>query len=365
MFVPSWSPDRPFNDLPPLPASEDLETRPVLRALIEARASLAALNQGVERIPNPSMLINTVPVLEALASSAIENIVTTEDDLFRNLQAEDVSDPATKEALNYRRALMNGYRTLAERPISTRTAESICSTIRGVEMGVRRVPGTRLAHATTGEIIYTPPEGESNIRDLLADWEHFIHRREDLDPLTRMAAAHYQFEAIHPFTDGNGRTGRILNSLLLIQEGLLSLPILYLSRHIIRHREDYYRLLIEVTRSGAWEPWLLYMLEGVRETSHWTLSTILEICELVEKTATHLRDAMPKIYSRELVEVLFSQPYCRIGNLVNAGIAKRQTASRYLKALAGIGVIEERVAGREKLFINSRLMELLRERAES
>ena len=354
-----WQPDRPYNDLPPIPSADALETKDVLRACIGARAALAGLKQGAERIPNQSMLINTLPVLEAQASSAIENIVTTTDKLFESLNAGDAADPATKEALRYRRSLMDGYRTLAKTPLATRTAETVCTTIRGVVMRVRKVPGTKLANAITGETIYTPPEGEAVIRELLAGWERFLNEQSEVDPLIRMAAGHYQFEAIHPFTDGNGRTGRVLNSLFLIQEELLSLPILYLSRYIILHRDDYYRLLIGVTRRKEWEPWLKYMLEAVRETAEWTLAKVQSICDLADETAERVRTALPKIYSRELVDELFAQPYCRIQNLVDAGIAKRQTASRYLKLLVDLGVLEERISGREKLFVNPVLLTLL------
>jgi Fic family protein len=186
-----------------------------------------------------------------------------------------------------------------------------------------------------------------------------MHEEKELDPLIRMAAGHYQFEAIHPFTDGNGRTGRVLNSLFLIQEGLLSMPILYLSRHIIRHKDEYYSRLIDVTRREAWEPWLLYMLEAVRETSNWTLAKIEAIRNLADTTAGHVRDNLSKIYSRELIDEIFTQPYCRIDNLVQKGIAKRQTASRYLRLLAEMGVLEEKKIGREKLFVNPELLSLL------
>jgi len=354
-----WNPDRPYNDLPPIPNAARLETKPVLRACVEARAALAGLKQGTALIPNQSMLINTLPVLEAQASSAIENIVTTTDKLFENLHSEDKADPATKEALRYRSSLMNGFQALENYPLSTRMAETICSRIKGVDMHVRKVPGTKLANAATGETIYTPPEGESTIRDHLAGWEKFLHGEVELDPLIRLAAGHYQFEAIHPFTDGNGRTGRVLNSLFLIQEDLLTLPILYLSRYIIRQKNDYYDLLIDVTRNEAWEPWLLFMLEAVRETSNWTLAKIQAIRTLADDTADRIRGELPKIYSRELVEVIFEQPYCRINNLVLAGVAKRQTASRYLKLLVEMGLLEEKSSGRDKLYVHPRLLALL------
>lgn len=354
-----WRPDRPWNDLPRLPPRAELESKVVLKQCVTARAALAELKQSAELIPNPAMLINTLPILEARASSEIENIVTTADKLFQHLQADGTADPATKEALRYRAALLEGVRALKKRPIATRTAETICTQIKGTEMAVRKVPGTALARSGSGDVVYTPPEGESRLRDLLGNWERFLHEETSLDPLVRMAVAHYQFEAIHPFTDGNGRTGRILNSLFLVEEGLLPLPILYLSRYIIGHKVDYYRLLLAVTRDGAWEDWILYMLRGVEETAAWTTGKIGAIRRLSADTADHVRQALPKIYSRELVDVIFEQPYCRIANLVEAGIAGRQAASRYLKALATAGVLSEQVFGKEKLFVHPKLMALL------
>jgi Fic family protein len=320
---------------------------------------LAELKQATELIPNAGMLINTLPLLEARASSEIENIVTTADKLFRYLRTDGSADPATREALRYRHALLDGYGALKSRPLSTLTAEAVCTRIKGVEMGVRRLPGTALVNDANGKVIYTPPEGEGPIRDLLANWECFLHEARQLDPLIRMAVAHYQFEAIHPFTDGNGRTGRVLNSLFLVQEGLLPLPILYLSRYIIAHKADYYRLLLAVTREGAWEPWLLYMLRGVEDTAGWTAAKIGAIRRLSADTADYVRRKLPKIYSRELVDAVFEQPYCRISNLVESGIVGRQAASRYLKALVSIDVLREQAFGREKLFVHPKLMKLL------
>ncbi|GJM44574.1 MAG: adenosine monophosphate-protein transferase [Gemmatimonadota bacterium] len=354
----TWSPEQPHNSLPSLPPGTDLETRPVLKQCVTARAALAELKQATELIPNPGMLINTLPLLEARASSEIENVVTTADRLFQHLHAEGAADPATKEALRYRRALLEGFATLAEHPLSTRTAEAVCSRIHGVTVQVRRLPNA-LADAATREVIYTPPQGEARIRELLGNWERFVHAQDDLDPLIRMSAAHYQFEAIHPFTDGNGRTGRVLNSLFLVERGLLPSPILYLSRYIIRNKSDYYRLLLGITRDRDWEPWLLYMLRGVAETAAWTTTKIGAIRDLARETADRVRAELPKIYTRELVDVVFEQPYCRIANVVDAGIAERQAASRYLKALAGVGVLGERKVGREKLFVNTRLLDLL------
>jgi len=354
-----WRPDRPWNDLPRLPPKGELESKIVLKHCISARAALAELKQAAELIPNPAMLINTLPILEARASSEIENIVTTADKLFQHLQADGTADAATKEALRYRSALLEGVRALDKRPLATRTAEAICTQIKGTEMTVRKVPGTALAKGASAEVVYTPPEGEALLRDLLANWERFLHEETALDPLIRMAVAHYQFEAIHPFTDGNGRTGRVLNTLYLVEEGLLPLPILYLSRYIIKHKADYYRLLLAVTREGAWEDWNLYILRGVEETAAWTTGKIAAIRKLSADTAGYVREALPKIYSRELVDVIFEQPYCRIANLVEAGIAGRQAASRYLKALAAAGVLREQAFGKEKLFVHPKLMNLL------
>jgi Fic family protein len=337
----------------------ELESKSVLKRCVTARAALAELKQAAALMPNPAMLLGTLPVLEARASSEIENIVTTADKLFQQLQSDASADPATREALRYRGALLEGVRALKKSPLVTRTAEAICTRIKGTEMKVRRVPGTALARDASGDIVYTPPEGEALLRGLLANWERFLHDETSLDPLVRMAVAHYQFEAIHPFTDGNGRTGRILKSLFLVEEGLLPLPILYLSRHIISRKDDYYRLLLAVTRDGAWEDWLLYMLRGVEETAIWTTGKIAAIRKLSGDTAEHVRQTLPKIYSRELIDVIFEQPYCRIANIVEAGISGRQAASRYLKALAGAGVLREQTFGREKLFVHPKLMRLL------
>ena len=356
----SWHPEKPYNDLPLLPPGVELETKAVLKRCISARAALAELKQAAALIPNQAMLINTLPILEAKDSSEIENIVTTTDKLFQYAGSDEAhADPATKEALRYRSALYEGWQTLANRPINTNMVESICSQIKGVDMAVRKVPGTALANDHTGEIISTPPAGEKVLRDLLSNWESFLHEQPELDPLIRMAVMHYQFEAIHPFTDGNGRTGRILNILYLVQEELLSLPILYLSRYIIASKGQYYSGLLAVTKEQAWEPWLLYMLDAVESTAKWTTQKILSIRALSDHTADYVRAQLPKIYSRELVDTIFEQPYCRISNLVDAGIAKRQTASEYLKKLVGIGVLVEQQAGRERLYIHPKLIQLV------
>lgn len=357
----AFDPAKPYNDLPLLPPAVDLETRATLKACIEARAALAELKQASHLIPNPAVLINTIPLLEARASSEIENIVTTTDRLFRyaGQLGDGQADAATKEALRYRTALYQGFMSLATRPLSTATAVEVCRTIKGVEMDIRRTPGTALINDNSGAVIYTPPEGERLLRDLLANWERFLHESTEIDPLIRLAAMHYQFEAIHPFTDGNGRTGRVLNLLFLVEQGLLDSPILYLSRYIIAHKSDYYRLLLAVTRESAWEDWVLYMLAAIADTARWTTAKIAAIRDLMEQTTTRLRSEAAGIYSRELVDLLFMQPYCRITNLVEAGLCGRQTASTHLKTLAAIGILEEIKVGREKLFTHPALMKLL------
>nr|WP_315855443.1 Fic/DOC family N-terminal domain-containing protein [Rubinisphaera sp. JC750] len=335
-----------------------METRTILKACIPARAALAELKQAAELIPNQSILINTLPLLESQASSEIENIVTTTDKLFEHQHHVDHADPATKEALRYSRSLFQGFHSLRTKPLTTKTAEEICTAIKGHEMKVRKVPGTALAKAS-GAIVYTPPVGEDLLRSLLSNWERFLHNERDIDPLIRMAVGHYQFEAIHPFTDGNGRTGRVLNSLFLIHEDLLTLPILYLSRYIIQNKEDYYRLLREVTQFNNWEGWLLYMLKGVEETAVWTKAKIDSIRELFNHTVEYARQTCGRTYSYELISLIFELPYCRIQNVVEREIAGRQAASRNLKQLVDVNILSERTAGREKLFLHPKLLRLL------
>ncbi|MFA7438976.1 protein adenylyltransferase Fic [Castellaniella sp.] len=362
----TFHPNRPFNDLPVLPPAQDIETKAVLKACIEARAALAELRVSGRIIPNQAVLINSIPLLEAQASSEIENIVTTTDRLFRF--ANDTggqADPATKEALRYRTALNRGFGMLQQRPLSTAIAVEVCRTIKGVELDIRDTPGTALMNDATGTVIYTPPEGEDLLRTKLANWERYIHEAKNTDPLIRLAVMHYQFEAIHPFVDGNGRTGRVLNLLYLVDKGLLDIPVLYLSRHIIQNKALYYRYLLEVTTQEAWEQWLLFMLEAVRATAQWTTMRIQAIRDLLEQTAARMRQNLPKIYSRELAELIFVNPYCRISDLVDSGVAKRQTAAVYLKTMVSEGLLEEVKVGRENLYINPDLLALLSERGQA
>ena len=354
----SFDPAKPYNDLPLLPPAAEIETRAVLKKCVTTRSALAALQQAAALIPNQDVLINSIPLREAKDSSAIENIVTTNDKLFQfaNTDAER-ADPATKETLRYRSALMKGFDDIRERPLTTRTATAICRVIKDADIDIRRTPGTTLRNQNTGKVIYTPPEGETLLRDQMSNWERFLHEQEDLDPVVRMAVGHYQFEAIHPFSDGNGRTGRVLNILFLIEQKLLDLPILYLSRYIHEHRNDYYRLLLDVTTNEAWEPWTLFMLDAIESTASWTQAKIRAIKRLMEETVHHVSPLVPK--SRELTEIIFVQPYCRTQDLVKLGLGTRKTAAKYLGDLVAAGVLHERKAGREKLYLNTRFLDLL------
>lgn len=356
-----FDPKLPYNGLPELPPpAAVLESTTILKRCINARVSLAELKQAAELIPNSAVLVNALPLLEARASSEIENIVTTTDKLFEYADiAEDRADAATKEALRYRSALYEGTKMVQRRMLTTDMAIQICSTIKGVELDLRSEPGTTLKNRMSGEVIYTPPSGQKLLQKMLDNWADFMHNNTEIDPLVRMAVQHYQFEAIHPFADGNGRTGRILNILFLVEAGLLDSPILYLSRYIIGNKAAYYRLLQTVTRDQDWESWIMFILDGVEETCTWTTDKIKAIRELMEHTGEFVQKKLPKIYTWELVELLFKQPYCRIGNIVDAGIAKRQTASVYLKQLCELGILKEIKSGRENIFVHPKYIELL------
>jgi Fic family protein len=358
----TWNPQNPYNLLPELPPQHEIETHRILKATIEARASLAALDQAVRRIANPAVLINSIPLLEAQASSEIENIVTTSDDLFKFANhATAATDPATKETLNYRTALFAGVALIRMRPISANTAVDICTIIKGREMNVRQRPGTYIGNAATQGAIYTPPEGESVIRDKLTNWERFVHGDHGIDPLITMAIAHYQFAAIHPFDDGNGRTGRIMNVLMLIGAELISEPILYLSRYIIDNKDDYYRLLLQVTRDQNWEDWILFMIEGIRVTALSTVAKIDDIGELQEQMLIHIREVTSGA-NADLLAVLFEQPYCRIANVIERCSVSRPTATNWLNALVANGVLIDVKTGRDRLFVNKTFFDLLTKR---
>lgn len=354
-------PDKPHNLLPPLPPEVELETPSVLKSAIAANRSLAELKGKSESLPNPSILINSIILQEAKASSEIENVVTTNDRLFMALSANESSvDPQTKEVLRYRQALWKGVDYLNNRSLSADLFIELMQIVKETKAEIRTEPGTVIANPNTRKIIYWPPEGEALIRNLLANLEAYIYDKNGTDPLIKMAVIHYQFEAIHPFDDGNGRTGRILNILYLIEMNLLQHPTLYLSEAIIRQKSEYYKLLRAVTESSDWEPWILFMLNAVKETSEQTMERINQILELLAETVELAKNALPdRVYSKELIELLFEHPYCKVKFLVERGIAKRQTAAEYLRELENAGILKSKQVGRENLFLNTGLYTLL------
>jgi len=352
---------RPYNELPLLPPQVEIESKLVLKNSVSASAALAELKGILNTIPNPAILINAIVLQEAKSSSLIEHVVTTNDKLYQSAAIHDSRiDPQTKEVLNYREAIWEGYQQIKEKAIlNTNLFIQIVNIIKGNTVGIRRTPGTTIS-TTDGRIIYTPPDNEQVIRDKLKNIEDLIHDdSDDLEPFTKMALIHYQFEAIHPFSDGNGRTGRIINILYLVLKDLLPVPVLYLSKYIIEHKDDYYRFLREVTEKKDWKSWILYMLKGIEWTANYTVRLVEDIRVLLEETVKTVRTELPKIYSRELVDLLFEQPYCRIQNLVDSGIASRNTASKYLRELESIGVLRSQKVWKENLYLNIRLWELL------
>lgn len=356
-----YDPQKPYNQLPLLPPKKDLETKAILKKAIAAGRALAELKGIASTIPNQTILINTIALQEAKSSSEIENIVTTNDALFKAFTTQSPQvDAATKEVLRYREALWEGFNTLKKRPvITTNLLIRLVQTIKQNQAGIRNAPGTAIANASTGEVLYTPPEGEKIIRDKLKNLEDYIHEEDPTDPLVKLSVIHYQFEAIHPFFDGNGRTGRILCILFLVHRELLDLPILYLSKAIIETKSDYYRLLRQVTASDAWESWVLYMLDVIEKTAVDTRNKVVAIRELLEKTLDDARKKLPvRVYSKELIELLFHQPYTKGQFLVDAGIAERKTAADYLKELERTGILKSKKIGKENLYLNVKLYDL-------
>ncbi|WP_297691174.1 Fic family protein [uncultured Eudoraea sp.] len=355
-----YNPNEPYNDLPLLPPKVELETKKVLKQAIAATRVLAELKGRADEIPNQSMLINAITLQEAKDSSEIENIVTTQDNLYQAFTTNtSTTDAQTKEVLRYRQALWEGYNNLDKRPLSTNTFISIVQTIKENNARIRKTTGTRITSGN--KTIYTPPEGEKVIRDLLKNLEDFVHSENGIDDLVQLAVMHYQFEAIHPFPDGNGRTGRVLNILYLVEKGLLDAPILYLSKYIIENKNQYYAKLRAVTEKQDWEGWILYMLKGIEETAKYTLEKINTINTLMDKTITLAKEKLPsRVYSKELIELLFEQPYCKVKFLVDKGIAKRQTAAEYLQELEKIGILKSQKVGVENLFLNVSLFEILK-----
>jgi Fic family protein len=357
-----FNPAIPYNSLPPLPPDAEIETKAVLKKVVAAGRSLAELKGLGATIPNQSILVNSIVLQEAKASSEIENIITTNDALFKAFTASSSRiDPATKEVLRYREALWQGFNELKKRGLITANLFiRLVQIIKENQAGIRVLPGTVIQNTRTGAVLYTPPTGEAVIREKLKNLEEYIHADDDTDPLIKLAIIHYQFEAIHPFSDGNGRTGRILNSLFLVSRGLLDLPILYLSKYIIERKTEYYRLLRSVTTKGEWETWILYMLEGIQTTAVETRERIVSIRKLLDQTLEIGRTKLPaRVYSKELIEILFRQPYTKVQNLVDSGIAERKTAAVYLRELEKAGILRGKKVGKEVLFLNVKLFQLL------
>jgi Fic family protein len=355
--------NKPYNDLPLLPPKDEIENSKILKKAIGANKALAELKGMAKTIPNQTILINTLPLQEARSSSEIENVITTNDQLFEAFASNArESDPQTKEVLRYKEALWEGYNRLkGKNLLTTNLFIRIFQKIKETTAEVRSTPGTKIT-TTTGEVIYTPPEGESVIRDKLFNLEEYINNNDDkTDPLIKLAVIHYQFEAIHPFTDGNGRTGRIINILYLLHQKLLDLPVIYLSRYIIENKDDYYQLLRSVTEKNEWTSWISYVLDGVLFTAEATVNKIIEIKALLDKTLIDLKQKLSgRIYSKELIELLFTQPYCKVEFVVNADIAKRQTAAEYLKEIEKTGLLKSKKVGKEVLYLNLPLFELLK-----
>lgn len=357
-------PEKPYNELPLLPPKAEIESKTILKQVIKSRTALAELNGKAGMIPNQDILINNITLQEARDSSEIENIFTTSDDLFQAFSSGQKNlDPATKEILNYREALWESFKELKNRRrFTTELFIKIIQTLKQESGGgIRKTPGIKIKNRNTGQTVYTPPEGEKIIREKLGNLELFLNDDTfcDFDPLVKMAIAHYQFEAIHPFPDGNGRTGRIINVLYLAKKGLLELPVLYLSSYIIRKKAAYYILLRGVTETGDWESWIMYMLQAVEETAAKTIEKILGIKELMDSTVKEVKTKLPSIYSKELVETLFERPYTKIESLVGKNLAVRQTASKYLKDLEGIGILQSRKIGKEIVYLNKGLVKIL------
>jgi len=350
------------NTIPPLSIYvEKIETRAVLRKEAQTRQALAELKGFVQVIPNQNILINAIVLKESKESSAIENIITTHDELYESMTVQSPSmDASAKEVLNYRKAVYMGCDVLSKRQIiSVGDIVNIQEVIVNNNAGLRKLPGTSLVNGATGETIYTPPQDYDEICLLLDDLCRYLNDEED--SLWKMAILHYQFEVIHPFYDGNGRTGRILNILYLLLKEYLNAPILYLSSYIIKNKSAYYSLLQKVREDGAWEEWILYILDGIEETSKSTLEKVKAIKNLLDNALEKIKGQCPKIYSKELVETIFENPYSKIDFLVKKLNVNRKTASKYFSELEDNGFLSHRQVGKEKIFINNDLMAILAE----
>ena len=352
-----------MSKLPLLPDIGDIETKPVLKKLARAHQALAELKGVAASIPSQSILLSTLSLQEAKDSSAIENIITTHDEIYQSdSQINYFVTAAAKEVLDYAMALRTGFeQVVASGMFTNRDILNIQACIEKNNAGFRRLPGTALKNEQTGQVIYTPPQHPDDIMALMSNIEAFINQDEmvDWDPLTKMAVIHHQFESIHPFYDGNGRTGRIINILYLVKQGLLGSPILYLSRYINQNKASYYRLLQKVRDEGAWEEWLLWMLEGVEVTSHQTTTLVRGIGALMQQHKQKIRDERPKIYSQDLINNLFRHPYTKIDFVVDDLRVHRNTATKYLEELVGIGLLRKHKIGNQSYYLNIALYSLL------
>lgn len=352
-----------MSQIKPLPLEQDIETKAVLKKLAKAHQALAELKGVVSGIPNQAILISTLSLQEAKDSSAIENIITTHDELYRSDSiARHFVTAAAKEVHNYATALRNGFEQVKRTGLLTNNdILTIQASIEENRAGFRKLPGTALKNNLTGETIYTPPQHPDEITGLMTNLERFINEDElcDWDALTKMAVIHHQFESIHPFYDGNGRTGRIINILYLVQHGLLNSPVLYLSRFINQNKGDYYRLLQATRNTGNWEDWLLYMLGGVEQTSRQTTSLIIGIVALMQRHKHTLRDRLPKIYSQDLINNLFRHPYTKIEFVTDELMVHRNTATKYLDELVRIGLLSKHRLGKDNYYLNDALYGLL------
>ncbi len=351
--------------LTPLPLDWDIETKTILKSLPSARAALAELKGIASTMPNQSILINTLGLQEAKDSSAIENIITTHDDLYKSeLNLDSFKSLNAKEVQNYIASTKTGFDLISKTGLLTnRTILKIQEILEGNKAGFRKLPGTTLKNTSTGEIIYTPPQDPEEIKDLMTNLEKFINDKKslDFDPIVKMAIIHYQFESIHPFYDGNGRTGRIINILFLIQEKLQDLPILYLSNYIIKNKSDYYRLLQEVRTKNNWEEWLLFMIKAVDQTSRETINLIIKLHEQMMNYKHTLRDNY-KFYSQDLLNNLFKHPYTKIEFIQRDLNVSRITAANYLNQLADDKLLTKMRLGTANYYINDPLFKLLSER---
>lgn len=347
----------------PLPLQKDIETKSVLRKVAKARGTLAELKGVITSIPNENILIETLALREARESSAIENIISTFAEVYQsNVFAHQFASPAAKEVHQYAEALKMGFELIKKKGILTNNfILQMHQVIEQNDAGFRRLPGTKLLNDRTGAVVYTPPQDYETIFRLMTNLEQFINDDEmmDADPLVKMAIIHYQFESIHPFYDGNGRTGRIINILYLVQKGLLHLPVLYLSRYLIRHKGDYYRLLQAVRETGEWDEWIHYMLTGVEQTAIESIELITNIKNLMQQYKQTIRKELPKLYSQDLLNNLFKYPYTKIEFLERDLQISGRTAVRYLEALIEKGLLQKQKVGRDNFYLNEPLFALL------